>query len=105
MICLLFADSCRSVVSDLATDVIVHVGEVRFCLHKVSFLVFPVILLKLTLKIVFALEIMITGSRSRPYPLHCMLFFRYGMFNCRGFFAKPSTVGTLSPFMLHADCC
>ncbi|XP_051187769.1 phototropic-responsive NPH3 family protein NPY1 [Lolium perenne] len=24
----------RSVVSDLATDVIVHVGEVRFCLHK-----------------------------------------------------------------------
>jgi hypothetical protein len=65
MICLLFADSCRSVVSDLATDVIVHVGEVRFCLHKVSFLVFPVILLKLTLKIVFALEIMITGSRNR----------------------------------------
>jgi len=35
--CLKFvADACRYVVSDLATDVVVHVGEVKFYLHKVS---------------------------------------------------------------------
>ncbi|XP_037416892.1 uncharacterized protein LOC119279948 [Triticum dicoccoides] len=29
-----FVDTCRFVVSDFATDVIVHIGEVRFYLHK-----------------------------------------------------------------------
>jgi hypothetical protein len=35
--CLQFlTDACRYVVSDLATDVVVHVGGVKFYLHKVS---------------------------------------------------------------------
>jgi hypothetical protein len=39
MVCLQFvADACRYVVSDLATDVVVHIAEVKFYLHKVSVL-------------------------------------------------------------------
>jgi hypothetical protein len=35
--CLQFvADACRYVASDLATDVVVHVREVKFYLHKVG---------------------------------------------------------------------
>jgi hypothetical protein len=41
MVCLQFVtDACRYVASDLATDVAVHVGEVKFYLHKVSVLLF-----------------------------------------------------------------
>lgn len=43
IICLQVVDTRRLVVSDLATDVIVHIGEVRFYLHKVSVLVFSAI--------------------------------------------------------------
>lgn len=43
--------SCRYVSSDLATDVIINVGEVKFYLHKVwcSFYAFPSSGLNLTL--------------------------------------------------------
>ena len=57
-------------VSDLATDVIVHIGEVRFYLHKVSVLVFSAIFAEVNTKHLYLLlQITAKGGGSR-YVLH-----------------------------------
>ena len=46
---------CRLVVYDFTTDVIVHIGEVRFYLHKVSVLVFSAIFAEVNTKHLYLL--------------------------------------------------